>query len=135
MFNSQWIDDMAEFSTVNRSSWPRRRPRSVRLDSLSPTGTLREAQGQPGRSDQGHLLRDQRHLHLEQDRGAGLVPAGDVVLIDRDCHKSHHYGLVPSDARPVYLDAYPLPEYGFYGGVPLRTLKEPAGVQAGRSAR
>jgi len=31
---------------------------------------------------------------------------------------------VLSDAYPVYLDAYPLPKYGFYGGVPLRTIKE-----------
>ena len=46
------------------------------------------------------------------------------MLIDRNCHKSHHYGLVLAGARPVYLDAYPLQRYAIYGGVPLRTLKQ-----------
>ena len=47
-----------------------------------------------------------------------------MVLIDRDCHKSHHYGLVLSGAYPVYLDSYPLPEFSMYGAVPLETIRE-----------
>ncbi|MGV1037594.1 MAG: hypothetical protein ACOYD0_11305 [Candidatus Nanopelagicales bacterium] len=31
------------------------------------------------------------------------------MLIDRDCHKSHHYACVLSGAQPVYLDAFPPP--------------------------
>jgi arginine decarboxylase len=52
-----------------------------------------------------------------------LLRPGDIVLIDRNCHKSHHYGLVLAGARPLYLEAYPLPQFAGYGGVPLATLK------------
>lgn len=47
----------------------------------------------------------------------------DIVLIDRDCHKSHHYACVLSGAQPVYLDAFPLTQYSMYGSVPIRTIK------------
>jgi arginine decarboxylase len=53
-----------------------------------------------------------------------LVEPGDMVLIDRDCHKSHHYGLVLTGAFPVYLDSYPLPEFSMYGAVPLEHIRE-----------
>lgn len=53
-----------------------------------------------------------------------LVRPGDVVLIDRDCHKSHHYGLVVGGARPCYLDAYPMHAFSMYGGVTLRDIKK-----------
>ena len=49
---------------------------------------------------------------------------GDIVLVDRNCHKSHHYGLVLAGAHVVYLDAYPLNEYSMYGAVPLREIKQ-----------
>ena len=37
------------------------------------------------------------------------------MLIDRNCHKSHHYGLVLAGAQPYYIDAYPLTQYSMYG--------------------
>ncbi|WP_339673624.1 aminotransferase class I/II-fold pyridoxal phosphate-dependent enzyme [Dasania marina] len=52
-----------------------------------------------------------------------LVKPGDVVLIDRDCHKSHHYGMVMMGAQVSYLDSYPLNEFSIYGAVPLATIK------------
>eukprot|EP00916_Digyalum_oweni_P021971 GHVL01036415.1.p1 GENE.GHVL01036415.1~~GHVL01036415.1.p1 ORF type:complete len:852 (+),score=135.32 GHVL01036415.1:468-3023(+) len=52
-----------------------------------------------------------------------ILKPGDIVLIDRDCHKSHHYGLVLTGAQPCYLDAYPLDEYSIYGGVPTAAVK------------
>ncbi|WP_290652427.1 aminotransferase class I/II-fold pyridoxal phosphate-dependent enzyme [Aquisalimonas sp.] len=52
-----------------------------------------------------------------------LVQPRDIVLVDRDCHKSHHYGMVLSGAHVAYLDSYPLNEYSMYGGVPLRDIK------------
>ncbi len=52
-----------------------------------------------------------------------LVKPGDAVLVDRDCHKSHHYGLVLAGAYPVYLDSYPIEEYSMYGAVPLAQMK------------
>ncbi len=53
-----------------------------------------------------------------------LVRPGDIVLIDRDCHKSHHYAMVLAGAMPVYLDSYPLAPYSMYGAVPLRQIEE-----------
>ena len=52
-----------------------------------------------------------------------LIHPGDIVLVDRDCHKSHHYAIVLSGAMPVYLDSYPLTEYSMYGGVPLHEIE------------
>jgi arginine decarboxylase len=46
------------------------------------------------------------------------------VLVDRNCHKSHHYGLVLAGAQVSYLDSYPLDEYSMYGAVPLRHIKQ-----------
>ena len=53
-----------------------------------------------------------------------LIRPGDIVLIDRNCHKSHHYGLVLAGAYPMYLDAYPLEPFAIYGAVSLRTIKK-----------
>lgn len=54
------------------------------------------------------------------------VVAGDVVLADRNCHKSINYALTVTDAVPVYL----VPSrngYGIIGPVPLSQL-QPATV-------
>ncbi|MCG6658151.1 aminotransferase class I/II-fold pyridoxal phosphate-dependent enzyme [Halomonas campisalis] len=53
-----------------------------------------------------------------------LVKPRDIVLVDRDCHKSHHYGMVLSGAHVSYLDSYPLHDYSMYGAVPLREIKK-----------
>lgn len=52
-----------------------------------------------------------------------LVRPGDIVLVDRDCHKSHHYGIVLAGALPVYLDSYPLRQYSMYGAVPIEEIE------------
>src|SRR5262249_34672908 len=49
---------------------------------------------------------------------------GDIVIVDRNCHKSHHYGFVLARAQPYYVEAYPLTQYSMYGAVPLRTIKK-----------
>ena len=36
---------------------------------------------------------------------------------------SHHYAFVLCGAQPVYMDPYPLRQFGFYGGVPLASIK------------
>src|SRR5207237_5942733 len=53
-----------------------------------------------------------------------LIQPGDTVLVDRNCHTSHHYGIVVSVAHVVYLVAYPLNEYSMYGAVPIRSIKQ-----------
>jgi arginine decarboxylase len=52
-----------------------------------------------------------------------LIAPGDIVLVDRNCHQSHHYGMMLAGAHVWYLDAYPLHQYSMYGGVPLREIK------------
>ena len=52
-----------------------------------------------------------------------LIQPGDIVLVDRDCHKSHHYALVLAGAMTVYLDSYALPQYSMYGAVPLEEIE------------
>ena len=46
------------------------------------------------------------------------------MLIDRDCHKSHHYGMVLAGAQPLYIDAYPLTQYSMYGSLAIKPIKE-----------
>jgi arginine decarboxylase len=46
------------------------------------------------------------------------------VVVDRNCHKSHHYGFVLTGAQPYYVEAFPLVPYSMYGAVPLRTIKK-----------
>jgi len=52
-----------------------------------------------------------------------LTGPGDVIIVDRNCHKSHHYGMVLTGAQPFYVEAYPLTQYSMYGAVPLSTIK------------
>jgi arginine decarboxylase len=49
---------------------------------------------------------------------------GDIVLIDRDCHKSHHYGLVLAGAQPYYIDAFPLTQYSMYGSLAIKPITD-----------
>src|SRR5688572_13501814 len=53
-----------------------------------------------------------------------LCAPGDIIIVDRNCHKSHHYGFVLSGAQPIYVEAFPLTKYSMYGAVPLRTIKQ-----------
>ena len=53
-----------------------------------------------------------------------VTAPGDIVIADRNCHKSHHYGMVLSGAQPLYVEAFPMTEYSMYGAVPLRTIKQ-----------
>jgi Orn/Lys/Arg decarboxylase, major domain len=51
-----------------------------------------------------------------------IITPGDAVLVDRNCHKAHHYALMLGGAQVTYLDSYPLDEYSMYGAVPLATI-------------
>src|SRR6478736_10535524 len=53
-----------------------------------------------------------------------LVAPGDIVIVDRNCHKSHHYGLVLGGGQPLYVEAFPLTQYSMYGAVPLAAIKK-----------
>ncbi|CAM5204861.1 ornithine decarboxylase [Alishewanella longhuensis] len=49
---------------------------------------------------------------------------GDIIIVDRNCHKSHHYGAVLGGLYPYYVEAYPMKEYSMYGAVPLHAIKK-----------
>jgi arginine decarboxylase len=53
-----------------------------------------------------------------------LLAPGDKLLLDRNCHKSVHHGVVLSGALPVYLDSSVNQTYGLFGPVPKKTVFE-----------
>lgn len=96
------------------------------LDSLlQPRGPIRKAQEAAARAfgaRQSFLVTNGTSTANKIVQQALLRP-GDIVLVDRDCHKSHHYAMVLAGAHPVYLDSYPLQRYSMYGAVPLEEIE------------
>ena len=126
IFKSNWIRDMGEFYGTNlflaESS-----ATTGGLDSLlEPTGNIKLAQEKMARAlggDRAFLVTNGTSTSNKIVHMALLSP-GDIVLIDRDCHKSHHYGLVLAGAQPYYIDAFPLTQYSMYGSLAIRPIKE-----------
>jgi len=122
---SHWIQDMAQFYGMN-IFLAETSATSGGLDSLlDPQGPIKRAQERAARA-----FGAQRTYFVTNGTSTankvvlqGLVQPGDIVLVDRNCHKSHHYGLVLTGAQVCYLDSYPLHAYGLYGAVPLAELK------------
>jgi arginine decarboxylase len=124
--NSQWVSDMVEFYGLN-IFLAETSATSGGLDSLlDPVGPIKRAQELAARAFGAH-----RTFFVTNGTSTAnkivmqsIVTPGEVVLVDRNCHKSHHYALVLAGARVHYLDAYPLDEYSIYGAVPLDTIKQ-----------
>ncbi|MDT5304535.1 MAG: hypothetical protein QOE48_198, partial [Mycobacterium sp.] len=123
--NSHWIKDMVGFYGLE-VFMAETSATCGGLDSLlEPTGPLREAQQLASKAY------GSRHTYFVTNGTStankivtqALVAPGDIVLLDRNCHQSHHYGMMLAGANVVYLDAYPLNDYSMYGGVPLREIK------------
>ena len=123
--NSHWIKDMIDFYGLD-IFLAETSATCGGLDSLlEPTGPLRDAQ------DLAAKTFGSRQTYFATNGTStankivcqALVQPGDIVLVDRNCHQSHHYGLMLSGAHVIYLDAYPLNEYSMYGAVPLRSVK------------
>jgi arginine decarboxylase len=51
-----------------------------------------------------------------------LLAPGEKLLLDRNCHKSVHHGVVLSGGHPVYLDSSVNAKYSLYGPVPKKTI-------------
>src|SRR3954470_5271254 len=51
-----------------------------------------------------------------------LLAPGEKLLLDRNCHKSVHHGVVLSGAHPIYLDSALNRKYGLSGPVPKKVL-------------
>jgi arginine decarboxylase len=122
---SHWIQDMGAFYGPN-IFLAETSATSGGLDSLlEPHGPIKEAQELAARAfgAKQTFFATNGTSTCNKIVVQALVRPGDVVLVDRDCHKSHHYGLVLAGAQVRYLDSYPLNEYSMYGAVPLREIK------------
>jgi arginine decarboxylase len=126
IFKSNWIRDMGEFYGANLFL-AESCATTGGLDSLlEPTGNIKVAQDKAARAlggDRTFFVTNGTSTSNKIVHQALLTP-GDIVLIDRDCHKSHHYGIVLAGAQPLYIDAYPLTQYSMYGSLAIRPIKE-----------
>lgn len=122
---SHWIKDMVDFYGLD-VFMAETSATCGGLDSLlEPTGPLRDAQQLAAE------IYGSRHTYFVTNGTStankivtqSLVAPGDIVLLDRNCHQSHHYGMLLAGAQVIYLEAYPLNEYSMYGAVPLREIK------------
>jgi arginine decarboxylase len=126
VFRSDWIRDMGEFYGLNlflaESS-----ATTGGLDSLlEPTGTIKKAQDYAARAfgaDRAFFVTNGTSTSNKMVIQA-LVKPGDIVIVDRNCHKSHHYGMVLGGGQPLDVEAFPLTQYSMYGAVPLSTIKQ-----------
>jgi arginine decarboxylase len=125
VFRSDWIRDMGEFYGINlflaESS-----ATTGGLDSLlEPTGNIRRAQEMAARAfGADHVFFVTNGTSTSNKMAVqALTAPGDIVIVDRNCHKSHHYGMVLTGAQPLYVEAFPMTEYSMYGAVPLATIK------------
>src|SRR6201997_2826336 len=126
IFNSKSLRDMGEFYGRN-IFMAETSCTSGGLDSLlDPHGTIKAAM------DKAAVTWRANHTYFVTNGTStankivvqALTRPGDIVLIDRHCHKAHHYGLVLAGAYPMYLDAYPLAPFAIYGAVSLHTIKK-----------
>ena len=122
---SHWIQDMGAFYGPN-IFLAETSATSGGLDSLlEPHGPIKEAQELASRAfgSKQTFFATNGTSTCNKIVVQALVRPGDIVLVDRDCHKSHHYGMVLAGAQVCYLDSYPLNEYSMYGAVPLHDIK------------
>lgn len=123
---SHWIRDMARFYGTN-IFMAETSATSGGLDSLlQPHGPLKRSQELAARA-----FGARRSYFVTNGTSAAnkivmqaLVRPGDIVLVSRDCHKSHHYALMLAGAYPIYLDPYPLHAFTMYGAVSLQAIKQ-----------
>jgi arginine decarboxylase len=123
--SSHWISDMVDFYGLD-IFLAETSATCGGLDSLlEPTGSLRDAQELAAMTFGARKTFFVTNGTSTANKivAQALLQPGDIVLVDRNCHQSHHYGLMMSGAHVTYLDAYPLNQYSMYGGVPLREIK------------
>lgn len=125
VMSSKWIRDLADFYGLNLLL-AETSATSGGLDSLlAPVRTLKKAQELAARAYGA------KHTFFVTNGTStankvvhqALVAPNDVVLVDRNCHKSHHHSMMLTGGRPAYLDAYPLNDFAFYGAVPIDRIK------------
>ncbi|MGM0550906.1 MAG: aminotransferase class I/II-fold pyridoxal phosphate-dependent enzyme [Bacteroidota bacterium] len=53
-----------------------------------------------------------------------LLKPGDAILLDHNCHKSVHYGVIIAGAEPIYLMPSINNKYGIFGPIPKQRIIE-----------
>jgi arginine decarboxylase len=125
VFSSNWIRDMGQFYGTN-IFFAESSATTGGLDSLlEPTGTIKRAQDLAARAFGAKKAFFGTNGTSTSNKIVvmSICKPGDIVIVDRNCHKSHHYGFVLSGSQPYYVEAFPLTQYSMYGGVPLKTIK------------
>ena len=125
IINSHWIKDMIGFYGLD-VFMAETSSTCGGLDSLlEPTGPLRDAQQLAAEAygSRSTYFVTNGTSTANKIVTQSLVAPGEIVLLDRNCHQSHHYGMLLAGANVVYLEAYPLTPYTMYGAVPLREMK------------
>ncbi|HUG56665.1 MAG TPA: decarboxylase [Candidimonas sp.] len=126
IIKSNWIRDFGEFYGLNLFL-AETSATTGGLDSmLEPTGNIKVAQEKFARAvGANHVFFVTNGTSTSNKMVyQAVTKPGDIVIVDRNCHKSHHYGMVLSGAQPLYVEAFPMTEYSMYGAVPLRTIKQ-----------
>jgi arginine decarboxylase len=121
---SPWVNDFYEF--MGEHVFDADLSVSVpMLDSLmNPTGVIAEAQNMAAKA-----FGARRTFFATNGTSTAnkvifqtLLAPGEKLLLDRNCHKSVHHGVVLSGAHPVYLDSALNRRFGLYGPVPKKTI-------------
>jgi arginine decarboxylase len=126
VFRSNWIRDMGHFYGTNLFL-AESCATTGGLDSLlEPTGNIKKAQDMAARAFGAKRAYFGTNGTSTSNKIVvqAICRPGDIVIVDRNCHKSHHYGLVLAGAQPYYVEAYPLTQYSMYGAVPIATIKQ-----------
>ena len=121
---SPWVNDFYEF--MGEHVFDADLSVSVKmLDSLmEPTGVIAEAQTVAAKA-----FGARRTFFATNGTSTAnkvifqtLLAPGEKLLLDRNCHKSVHHGVVLSGAQPIYLDSSVNAKYSLYGPVPKKTI-------------
>jgi arginine decarboxylase len=121
---SPWVNEFYEF--MGEHVFDADLSVSVKaLDSLmEPTGVIAEAQQMAAKA-----FGARRTFFATNGTSTAnkvilqtLIAPGEKLLLDRNCHKSVHHGVVLSGARPIYLDSSVNRKYGVFGPVPKKTI-------------
>lgn len=124
--NSPWVKDFYEFFGHNMFA----SDLSVSvpaLDSLlDPKGVIKEAQELAARAFGSRYTFFATNGTSTSNKILiqTLLKPGDAILLDRNCHKSVHYGVIISGAEPIYLMPSVNNKYGIFGPIPKKQIIE-----------
>src|SRR6056297_2945711 len=97
------------------------------LDSLlHPGGVIKEAQEHAARAFNARYTFFSTNGTSTSNKVLiqTLLKPGDAILLDRNCHKSVHYGVIIAGAEPIYLMPSVNNKFGIFGPIPKKRIIE-----------